>query len=643
MSLMEGEIELVGAPAKAGDLREGQAITLIVVMDDHRSSSEALASFGAENAAVVPNYYVGQSGVVWQFVDDARAGNGLELAIFQARRRNIDRISLSVRLERPAGEEYSNQQVAALHGLLELLMGRHGLSISDLATILPDDAGRPRVYPYLPPPLSVEDSGDLLGAALDPAQELFVFLFAETYKPRGGVLKLDQAFPRFAAKFGLGAPCGRNEPPPVTIEGRLFNFQPFARDTIFNEGTDYGAVQTMSSLFDPDRIEIPASGTGRGLLEATYRAALKAAKARGPLKGNENLKPEWRFHQVARNAGYGPPLSGNYVSDDGKYAVQVFAGETLYTPMSDQAGCTYLSATDPADPAYSVIWRETYKVAGVPYNPDDEFHKRAVELKLGAPLTGVYEVSHAGASYRVQVWALDTLYKGADGQIRRMSELPKPPEVAAWNPSKPRPVPSTPPNPLPPAVPPTSAGAPRPGDINWPPRPDFPMLTDRNGAREKALGRIAWVRARGDMVTITNGWDREHIVDVFIPQLARIPGGNGGKLKFHRVAAEQLKRLWAAWEAAGLLRLVKTFDGAWVARTIRLKPTVLSNHAYGTAFDINAKWNGLMRVAALVGQEGSVRELVPLANAHGFYWGGHWNYDGKGASDGMHFEWAVPR
>jgi hypothetical protein len=109
------------------------------------------------------------------------------------------------------------------------------------------------------------------------------------------------------------------------------------------------------------------------------------------------------------------------------------------------------------------------------------------------------------------------------------------------------------------------------------------------------------------------------------------------------VAAEQLKRLWAAWEAAGLLKFVKTFDGAWVPRTIRLKPTVLSNHAYGTAFDINATWNGLMRVAALVGQEGSVRELVPLANAHGFYWGGHWNYDGKGASDGMHFEWAVPR
>jgi hypothetical protein len=28
---------------------------------------------------------------------------------------------------------------------------------------------------------------------------------------------------------------------------------------------------------------------------------------------------------------------------------------------------------------------------------------------------------------------------------------------------------------------------------------------------------------------------------------------------------------------------------------------------------------------ALRGEHGSVRELVPLANAHGFYWGGHFS------------------
>jgi hypothetical protein len=37
---------------------------------------------------------------------------------------------------------------------------------------------------------------------------------------------------------------------------------------------------------------------------------------------------------------------------------------------------------------------------------------------------------------------------------------------------------------------------------------------------------------------------------------------------------------------------------------------------------------------ALKGELGSVRELVPLANRHGFYWGGHF----RGRPDGMHFE-----
>jgi hypothetical protein len=653
MSLVEGEIELVGAPVRAGAPREGARAQLIVVTDDPRPADEAAAAFAADRAPVIPNYYIDQTGFIRQFVADERAGEGLELAIFERRRRNVDRISISVRLERAAGADYSDPQVAALHRLLEFLLYRHGLQPEALATILPDDLGRPRVFPYLPPPTPVELGGELLGAGLDPQQQLFVDLYAETYKPRGGALKMNQAFPIHAAKHNLGAPIGVNEPPPVVIAGRAFNFQPYARDTIFNEGTDYAAVQSMMSLFDPDRLEIPTAGTGRGLLEASFRAAFKAAKAKIAIKGNESLKPEWRFHQVAKNAGYGPPLSGNYVSDDGKYAVQVFAGETLYTPMSDQAGCTFLGATPPDDPAHAVIWRETYKVAGVAYDPGSDFHRRALELKLGAPLTGVYDVALGGTPYRVQIWALDTLYKGPDGQIRRMSELPKPPEVQSWTPRPPKPVPPTPPNreapvvktPPPPAtgVPQTNAGPPRPGDINWPPRPDFPMLSDHRGAREQALGHIAWVRARGDFVTITNGWDGANIVDVFIPQLANIPGGNGGRLKFHRVAAGQLQRLWAAWEAAGLLRFVKTFDGAWVPRTIRLKPTVLSNHAYGTAFDINARWNGLMRIAALVGSEGSVRELVPIANAFGFYWGGHWNYDGNGASDGMHFEWAVAR
>jgi hypothetical protein len=54
-------------------------------------------------------------------------------------------------------------------------------------------------------------------------------------------------------------------------------------------------------------------------------------------------------------------------------------------------------------------------------------------------------------------------------------------------------------------------------------------------------------------------------------------------------------------------------------------------------FDINATFNPLGAQPALVGQHGSVRELVSIANEHGFFWGGH--FDKR--RDGMHFEVAV--
>ena len=106
-----------------------------------------------------------------------------------------------------------------------------------------------------------------------------------------------------------------------------------------------------------------------------------------------------------------------------------------------------------------------------------------------------------------------------------------------------------------------------------------------------------------------------------------------GNVSFHKKAAKQMLALWAEWEKEGLLHLVKSWDGTYVPRFIRGSKTKLSNHCFGTAFDINVKWNGLAKRPALVGQEGSVRELVEIANKHGFYWGGHFR-----RKDGMHFE-----
>jgi len=132
-------------------------------------------------------------------------------------------------------------------------------------------------------------------------------------------------------------------------------------------------------------------------------------------------------------------------------------------------------------------------------------------------------------------------------------------------------------------------------------------------------------------------------VTIEMPAVAALRRGARGRVRLHRLVADDFTRLWAAWEAAGLLDRLITWDGMYVPRFKRntsaenlraLNPRSLSNHSWGTAFDVNREWNRLSTVPALLGDRGSVRELVALANEHGFYWGGHF----RSPRDGMHFE-----
>ena len=175
-------------------------------------------------------------------------------------------------------------------------------------------------------------------------------------------------------------------------------------------------------------------------------------------------------------------------------------------------------------------------------------------------------------------------------------------------------------------------------DPNFPPRPHFMPLVG-TAARQRVFGafqyRWAPVAGNPENIVITDGWADKNIVRVAIPQLARTKIAHPpSAMYFHRLAAEQLKGLFADWEAAGLLDLVLTYEGSFVPRFIRGSRSVLSNHAFGTAFDINYAWNALGATPAKAGTKGSVRELVPIAHRWGFYWGGHFT----GRPDGMHFE-----
>jgi len=133
-------------------------------------------------------------------------------------------------------------------------------------------------------------------------------------------------------------------------------------------------------------------------------------------------------------------------------------------------------------------------------------------------------------------------------------------------------------------------------------------------------------------VEIIPEWIRNNISSVHIPQLVGVEGAPGdGRVLINSHIADQFVALFRVWEESGLSNKVLTWAGSWVPRFVRGRTDKLSNHCFGSAFDINAAWNGFRKEPAAVGKRGSVRDLVPMAWELGFFWGGWYN-------DGMHFE-----
>lgn len=172
--------------------------------------------------------------------------------------------------------------------------------------------------------------------------------------------------------------------------------------------------------------------------------------------------------------------------------------------------------------------------------------------------------------------------------------------------------------------------------LSFPDKPNFPPLVS-NYEREKLFGTITFKSNPSSQnpegIIITNNFEKINIIKVELPQLSIATNGKYSSMRFHKDCAFQLQQFFKEVEEKNLLHLIKSYAGAYFPRFVRGSRTVISNHSYGTAFDINVPWNGLNKTPALVGQPGSVRELVPIAHKWGFYWGGHFS-----RPDGMHFE-----
>jgi hypothetical protein len=149
-------------------------------------------------------------------------------------------------------------------------------------------------------------------------------------------------------------------------------------------------------------------------------------------------------------------------------------------------------------------------------------------------------------------------------------------------------------------------------------------------------GRVHWSYGGGGKLVLSSAWVAENIGTVYIPQLDGVPTYGGkfsGNVRFYKRAIPQLKAAFAAVEAAGLTNKILFWDGSFVPRLKRGGSTP-SNHTFGTAFDINAEWNGFRVKPAGKGRKGDLHGIAAIFKQYGFEWGGDW----QRVPDGMHFE-----
>lgn len=136
-------------------------------------------------------------------------------------------------------------------------------------------------------------------------------------------------------------------------------------------------------------------------------------------------------------------------------------------------------------------------------------------------------------------------------------------------------------------------------------------------------------------IDIDPDWVKQNIVLLNTPLLA--PIGHAA-IKVHKKALPSFEAVLATIESAGLATRLFTCGGTFVPRHKNWDITKnISSHSWGIAIDFNSRWNGYNQIPAPIGTHGSLLELVPLFEKHGFAWGGHFSPAPK---DGMHFELA---
>jgi hypothetical protein len=266
-------------------------------------------------------------------------------------------------------------------------------------------ANRPAPTPPPPGPI---------GSPTPEAEALTELLLDQSYSRRGAGYNGDWAFHQFAVQNRLGFPIGKSAL--VQAAGITYAYQPFARDTLYNQVPNWGDVRRMADLLTG---AVPAIGLGRVLLDATFRA------------GGAIFHADWAFHQYVLKNRLGPPIgeSATITVDGAQYSYQVFALDTLFNRVPNWTAIRRVSELTSATDAASVRLRDalltqTYARSGVTYHSDWAFHQLARGWNVGAPLSDSYRVASSLAQYAIQIYATDTLYSIVPNwsNVRRLSQ-----------------------------------------------------------------------------------------------------------------------------------------------------------------------------------------------------------------------------
>jgi hypothetical protein len=176
----------------------------------------------------------------------------------------------------------------------------------------------------------------------------------------------------------------------------------------------------------------------------------------------------------------------------------------------------------------------------------------------------------------------------------------------------------------------------------FPTRPEFKPIASQ-AIRQAIFGTFEFEAAptsdNPENIVMRGDWARKNLVSVELPQLSGIPGApHSVKIQCHLIVADPIRFLFENLEQEKVLADILHWDGCFCPRFQRGSTTALSNHSWGTAFDVNAAFNPFRHAPAADGVLGCVYRLVPIAARHRFYWGGFFGE----RPDGMHFEYVGP-